>query len=250
MTLDIVHSRYRTRYRALEAGLLEMHRIHHYEKPHIETDVFGNYWGVAIACLQGQVSLARDGKLWPLHGNVVVTIPPYGIVEWHIESCDLEWRGYWFRPSESFKVSSFEARLFQHKFASFPQSLKDLVPLLETQVYSQIVSKEEQASITAYKIKDFLDRSYHSEILLSDIADSLNLSLEGMGRIFKRCFGITPVEYRTKLRVFESQWILLAEQQNVTYAGQEVGFNDSIQFNRQFKKLTGIAPSNFRKRRT
>ncbi|MCB0384723.1 MAG: helix-turn-helix transcriptional regulator, partial [Bdellovibrionales bacterium] len=84
-----------------------------------------------------------------------------------------------------------------------------------------------------------------SEMSVAEVAKKLNVSHSFMTRAFKKAYGLTPVTYRTKLRIFESTKLLLLGGFDVTSAGHQVGFTDTARFNKQFRHLMNTVPSKY-----
>ena len=66
-----------------------------------------------------------------------------------------------------------------------------------------------------------------------------------MTRQFKNCYGISPIEYRTKLRVVYAHELLLYEKSTVGQTALEVGFQDPKQFAKHFKDATSLTPKHY-----
>ena len=66
-------------------------------------------------------------------------------------------------------------------------------------------------------------------------------------RLFRRATGMSPVEYRNRLRISNAQTILKNTRISVREVAATVGFDDPFYFCRIFKKHTGIAPVDYRK---
>ena len=94
----------------------------------------------------------------------------------------------------------------------------------------------------------YINEYYFEKITLSALARMSGMSEAYFGRIFKRLSGVTPLEYINTKRI-EKAIEILKEHSNITmYAlAKECGFNNTANFNRTFKKLTGQVPSHYRK---
>lgn len=65
-------------------------------------------------------------------------------------------------------------------------------------------------------------------------------------RLFKKATGKTFNEYLTQIRVHQARERLAGSNETVTEIALSIGFQSISQFNRQFKTLTGVTPSQFR----
>ncbi len=88
----------------------------------------------------------------------------------------------------------------------------------------------------------------HDEISLSDLANEMFVSTSTLSRIFKKNTGMYFAEYIMRLRVRTSLGLLRNSDQNLTQIAMNCGFSTSAAFNRSFKKVTGMMPSEYRKK--
>ncbi len=96
--------------------------------------------------------------------------------------------------------------------------------------------------------KPFLD----CDLTLNELAEGINLSPRILSQIINEYFGQNFYDYINKLRVEESKKRLADSSSNKTILEilYEVGFNSKSAYNSAFKKLTGLTPTEFRKRNT
>lgn len=106
----------------------------------------------------------------------------------------------------------------------------------------QYESSERFKRITGY-IMDNFDK----EISLSEIASVGNMGVTAFCNFFKEQFRVTFVEYLTTVRIGHACKLLSENDRNVIEVAYECGFNNLANFNRQFKKLKDMTPSNYRK---
>ena len=108
---------------------------------------------------------------------------------------------------------------------------------------SLIEEEESIGRLIKYYIKKNLDR----KITLSDIALSLHCSTVTLTQHFKAEFGITIVEYITKMRMERAKSLLLSTGEPIRVIAAEVGFSDIEYFSRAFKKFYGVPPGEMRR---
>jgi len=90
-----------------------------------------------------------------------------------------------------------------------------------------------------------ISETYRMDIPISEIARGLKISHAHLTRQFKRDFGITPINYRHRLRVSEATGRLFRGD-DILDVGNDVGFNDTSRFYHGFRKITGVSPGKCR----
>ena len=106
------------------------------------------------------------------------------------------------------------------------------------------------SDVPAHIIKSvlYIEDNVSSLISLDDLANTANLSKYHFCRLFKKCTGLSPLEFVKIIRINKAKELLRRKNYSVSSVAEEVGFNDLSNFERQFKLLTGITPSSYRKR--
>ena len=98
--------------------------------------------------------------------------------------------------------------------------------------------------------KFLIDRAFiyhYKDITLTSLAKLLNLSSRQTGRIIRQEYGMSFLELRTKSRLDAACVKLQSDhQKSIRQIAEEVGFDDTAYFSRQFLSAYGITPSDFR----
>lgn len=81
---------------------------------------------------------------------------------------------------------------------------------------------------------------------VSDLAEMANLSVSGLDKAFRHAFALSPVAYRTHLRI-EHACKLLSGGFSIAETARRVGYENVYYFSKVFKKETGLTPGQFRK---
>lgn len=95
-------------------------------------------------------------------------------------------------------------------------------------------------------INDYMQLRYNEQISLKDLAEKLYLSNAYLSRFFYKNYGETFTEVLTKIRVAHAADDLLSGDCSITETALRNGFSTPALFNKAFKKIYGVTPSEFR----
>lgn len=93
---------------------------------------------------------------------------------------------------------------------------------------------------------DYISSHYHEQILISHLASLVNLSKNYFMNRFRQVTGITCVEYINKVRINAACEMLQSGKMPVTEVAFACGFGNLSNFNRQFRRITGRSPREYR----
>lgn len=116
--------------------------------------------------------------------------------------------------------------------------------------YSYQAEKDEKETNQIARIKElfqYVSDSYSEPISLSEAAKMVALNKEYFCRIFKRCMGVTFLEYVNLVRIDHIHEQLLLTDDSVTDILERNGFTNYKVFSRMFKEQFGMTPSEMRK---
>ncbi len=116
--------------------------------------------------------------------------------------------------------------------------------LLHTEPYVNRYTKKEQHRIRL--IYELIDERYQHKIKIDEVAELCNLTKPAFCRYFKKATGNTFIGFLNQYRVSQAKRLLLMGN-NITETCYECGFESLSYFNRTFKKVTGLNPSDFKK---
>lgn len=97
------------------------------------------------------------------------------------------------------------------------------------------------------KITDYILRNFHREITLGEVASEASMATTTFCNFFKEHYRMTFVEYLNTIRIGHVCKLLADGDENVVTIAYECGFNNLANFNRQFKRLKGMSPSEYRR---
>lgn len=97
------------------------------------------------------------------------------------------------------------------------------------------------------KVKEYIESKFRENITISEISNIACLAPNYIIRKFKKNYNTTPINYQMELKINAAKTLLRSTGLSIKRIAHETGFNDIYYFSRQFKKITGQPPSQFRK---
>jgi AraC-like DNA-binding protein len=95
------------------------------------------------------------------------------------------------------------------------------------------------------KILHYILSHFDKTISVKKMADTVGLDPIYFGSLFKRQTGLTLRDYLIHVRVRNAENLLRSGKFKVKEIAVRCGYNDVLYFYKQFKKITGITPSEF-----
>ncbi len=208
------------------------------------TDVYGSFWSFIFSDVpENAVTISLGENSITVEGKVGLLVPPHAVVTWSVRCGQLNWFCY------SNKHSYPES--FPKSMTLYP--LRDIPETVSPQWIHELVKSSKNAktlsgsSVNPYakKLKTLLDNEFKLNKPLLEYANEIGISKEWLIRYFKKSFGVSPIEYRNKKRMFEAMFLLHVEKDKIIDLSHNMGFNDLKHFNQLFKKTIAVSPSKF-----
>lgn len=95
----------------------------------------------------------------------------------------------------------------------------------------------------------FINTHLGENITLDEIAKNANLSRSHLSSLFKGITGVSPYEYLLLQRVERAVSMINNTDSKITDIAYEFGFFSQANFNKSFRRITGMSPSTYRKSR-
>ncbi|GEA12047.1 AraC family transcriptional regulator [Alteromonas sp. KUL49] len=92
---------------------------------------------------------------------------------------------------------------------------------------------------------EFLSSNLSEAITIDDMAGHIGMSRAVFHRKFKQATNLSPIQFIKSMRLNNAA-MRIAEGTNVNVAAMEVGYTSSSQFSREFKRLYGQSPKQWR----
>jgi len=92
----------------------------------------------------------------------------------------------------------------------------------------------------------YIEKHYHLNISVQDIADYCNLHRSYLNRIFKSVLNITPQQFIINFRIKKACELLAIDDRSIKDLCIIVGYPDQLNFSRAFKREMGMPPQKWR----
>ena len=87
-----------------------------------------------------------------------------------------------------------------------------------------------------------LRNKFNESLSIEDLAGELGMSVSSFHQHFKTATSMSPLQFQKMLRLQEARRLLLAENIDASSAAIRVGYDDTSQFTREYKRLFGDPP--------
>ncbi len=98
------------------------------------------------------------------------------------------------------------------------------------------------------KIFTFVEENYNKDCSLIALSAHTSYHYVYLSKYFKQCVGISFTDYVNRYRINEACYILQNTSQTILKTAYECGFDSLRSFNRNFKSILGITPSEYQSR--
>lgn len=144
-----------------------------------------------------------------------------------------------FRESAYPRLESLEAsgwtRLLLHQFGINNLSLLPAYP----KELPEVIDRQIDQAVR------WITLQYHQPLSINHIAATLGYHRAHLSKAFKQRTGLSPKQYLLKTRMDKASELLRGTL-TIDQIASSVGFNDALYFSKQFRKYTGMPPSEYR----
>ncbi|MBE6549241.1 MAG: helix-turn-helix domain-containing protein [Ruminococcaceae bacterium] len=97
------------------------------------------------------------------------------------------------------------------------------------------------------KVKSYIDEHLCEDFSVSDIAQSINVSVYYLSHLFKSVTGTTVIEYRNEARLTKAKLMLINTDEAIGNIAESSGFGGSAYFTEIFTRSEKIPPTEYRR---
>ena len=141
--------------------------------------------------------------------------------------------------------NDFSAQVKNQPTAS--QLMVKLIEIMKTYADDLVVHQKVKEDVIVKHAQEFIQTHYAQNLNLADIAQQSFLHPNYFSALFKKKTGVTIREYILQVRVGKAKELMENPELKLQEIAAAVGYEDQAHFNRAFKNVTGMAPSQYRK---
>jgi len=122
-----------------------------------------------------------------------------------------------------------------------------LSALVQSSSKRDLSDKETLQDIYVQKALDYIEKSYHQDLTVQEIADYCGVHRSYLHRIFTTCLNTPPQQFLISFRMRKACELLITTEYCISEIGEKVGYSDALNFSRIFKREMKKSPREWRK---
>ena len=95
------------------------------------------------------------------------------------------------------------------------------------------------------QVTNYLSQNLNSRVTIEKICHDNLIGRSQLQKIFQRKTGLGIIEYFSRMKIDTAKQLIRSEQMNFTQISEKLGYASIHYFSRQFKKVTGMTPSEY-----
>ncbi|UIR56970.1 AraC family transcriptional regulator [Sphingobacterium sp. SRCM116780] len=113
--------------------------------------------------------------------------------------------------------------------------------------YDRSKIMHEHKSRRIAQICNYIENNYEKQISLAQVSDMIGMTETSLSHFFKKRTSRTFSKFLTEVRVSQALKLLINTTHTISEISYSCGFNNLSNFNRTFKSVKGLTPSDYRK---
>ena len=128
------------------------------------------------------------------------------------------------------------------------KSIRDIYSIIleisDSEAKAYLPSKKQQKIAPAL---EYISLHYTERITNDTLAEVSKISTVYFRKLFTEIMGVSPITYINIFRISKAKEMLKSDYGNLSNVALSLGYPDLYTFSRDFKKVTGVSPSNYAK---
>lgn len=138
-----------------------------------------------------------------------------------------------------------------HEALLMQNSIRDVFGIAGRYICKMLRQAEEdrknESNRPIKEARKYINEHYASAVTLEEVSAIIGFNATYFSTLFKKETGMNFLEYVTAARIKAAKQLLSDSRKSILDISHEVGYNDFKHFTKQFKKVTGLTPSEYRK---
>lgn len=201
-------------------------------------------------CIKGSVAVTLENNSLLLKENDFFTVPPF--MPHAVSLTDTSVLVSLCMDKSFIENNSFQKGIKILQMLLLSQKIQKRITKLQTELLLQAVSYVYELHDTYVEemendmliLCDRLTNHVSDSLPLDSLARDLYISKYYLIRKCKRSLGLTPHKFHLQNRIRKAQTLMLTNK-SVTEASMDTGFYDQSHFDRAFKNIVGISPTEY-----
>ena len=135
-----------------------------------------------------------------------------------------------------------------------PADVPALAPLIKREIHYRLLQGEQggllrQAATAGSHLArigqaaDWIRLHYAEPVSVEALAERAGMSVTSFHRHFRAITTMSPLQYRTQIRLQEARRLMIVDGQNAGAIGFDVGYESQSQFSREYRRMFGVPPA-------
>lgn len=135
-----------------------------------------------------------------------------------------------------------------------PRDRAVLAPLVKREILWRLITGEQGGIVRQLGLADsslshvaravrWIREHYAQPFRVEDVARMAGMSVSAFYRNFQVVTAMSPIQFQKQIRLQEARILLATHPGDVTGVGQRVGYDNSSQFSREYRRQFGAPPS-------
>ncbi|PSU99974.1 AraC family transcriptional regulator [Photobacterium kishitanii] len=140
------------------------------------------------------------------------------------------------------------ASLYSHDSFFIECAISEVISRFLLRTPPHLKHKKMRGGLSSYlskNLREYIEQNLDNKITLSTLSSKANLSEFHFQRVFQQSFGVSPAKWILESRITKAKE-LLRKNTDLKDISSQCGFSDQSHMTRQFKKMTGLTPNEYR----
>ncbi|MCS1406920.1 MAG: HTH-type transcriptional regulator YesS [Verrucomicrobia subdivision 3 bacterium] len=133
------------------------------------------------------------------------------------------------------------------KYQSMVRLLRFMAEHLSATCNQLAIQQNNAEPVLITRARKYINDNITEELSLSQVATAVNASSFYFCKMFKRVTGLNFTNYVSRVRVEKAKELLHNPNLRISEIAFDVGFQSLTHFNRVFRKITGVSPTDYRR---